>query len=96
MLQLGGVCVCQPLFRRELIHLSIYLSISDRFFHLVQMQGVVARQRVYHQRRRSLSLGDTGTDHSSVPALFNFQFLIFIRCFNNSVRPTLHIFSVKV
>ena len=31
-------------------------------------QGVVARQRVYHQRRHSLSLGDTGTDHPSVPA----------------------------
>ena len=29
---------------------------------------MVARQRVYHQRRHSLSLGDTGTDHPSVPA----------------------------
>ena len=35
-------------------------------------QGVAARQRAYHQRRHSLSLGETGTDHPSAPAsIFN-------------------------
>ena len=65
------VCVCvNPCFEgNSSIYLSIYLFLTA-FFHLVQKQGVVARQRVYHQRRRSLSLGDTGTDHPSVPATF--------------------------
>ena len=52
----SSVCVCAPCSHRDSFEL---------FFHV---QGVVARQRVYHQRRHSLSLGDTGTDHPSVPA----------------------------
>ena len=51
----GGVCVCAPCNHRD----------PFGFFFSA---GVVARQRVYHQRRHSLSLGDTGTDHPSVPA----------------------------
>ena len=69
----AGVCVPTPVSKGTNLSISSCAPLVP-FIHSVQMQGVpqgvVARQRVYHQRRRSLSLGDTGTDHPSVPAQF--------------------------
>ena len=61
------VCVSTPVSKDTNLALSFPMTLRT---FVQRQQGVVARQRVYHQRRRSLSLGDTGTDHPSVPAQF--------------------------
>ena len=76
----SGVCVSTPVPKdttsRKIIIIHTFTEMSQ-----IKRQGVVARQRVYQRRRslrrRSLSLGDTGTDHPSAPA----KFLIASSCF---------------